>query len=80
MTSFKGTDVVMEPADYCSANEELIIHPGEEGIQICRAINIIDDNLCEGNETFSVRVDSVSSGAVVSGSPVIVTIQDDDGA
>ena len=46
----------------------------------CAEISIRDDNLLEGDETFSVTVSSQNDNAVIlKSSSVVITILDDDG-
>ncbi len=49
-------------------------------MEFCREVLIVDDNLCEGPETFDIVAESVPDGAAIaSNSPQTITIIDDDG-
>ena len=73
-----GTDSG-EEADYCSEEEMITFMPGEQGTELCISIAMVDDDLCEDSETFSVGLTSIDGGVMTINSPVLVTITDDDG-
>ena len=45
----------------------------------CTVVNITDDNIREGNETFSVVISSPDNPVILRASTAVITIKDDDG-
>lgn len=61
--------------DYMASSGTLVLNPGETQAQF--SVQTLADAEGEGQETFSVAL-SNASGAVISGAPVVTTIQDGD--
>lgn len=68
-----------EPADYRAVNEVITINPGQEGQHLCEDIGIVNDDLIEGTESFTVSFESVGPGTMILTPQLMATIQDDDG-
>lgn len=64
--------------DYVRAEEILTIPAQVTSFQI--PVTIVQDDLVETDESFSLSVVGVDAGVTVNGSPAIITIQDDDRA
>ena len=67
--------------DYVSTTWMLTFVPSNDRQRVCTTVPIIDDNLDEPNELFSVRIIDVSLDSIMVGpnSKSFVTIIDDDG-
>lgn len=75
-----GTDTTNALADYCSEEFHITIEPGQENMQFCNNISIVNDNICEGPESFDICLESApSGGTIIINTPGSVTIIDDDG-
>ena len=67
--------------DYTTRTFMLTFEPSSDGQMLCGRVPIINDNLDERNEQFSVTITSVSNTDVMIGPSreTCVTIIDDDG-
>jgi serralysin len=63
-------------SDYISNSETLTFNPGETSKTI--TVQILDDNLTEPTENFSLNLSNVTGNAVITDSQGIATIQDND--
>ena len=64
--------------DYVTAGGMLIFNPGEVTKTV--SVNILDDNIPEGSETFAISLSGINSSATISDDTAIMTIIDDDGS
>ena len=62
--------------DYISKMEMVTFQHNETWKSV--AVDIVDDAIYEGPESFQVTLRSVSSGAAVDGTPASITILDED--
>jgi hypothetical protein len=67
-------------ADFCSVDTKITFEPGQEGDPICVDIDINNDMVCEGDESFEFILTPCPEGGVdIVNSPGTITIIDDDG-
>ena len=67
-------------SDFVLARNEVTFDIGaNDGNTISLVIDILDDRIVEGNETFTISGSVSAAGATFVGGPAIVTIVDDDG-
>ena len=57
----------------------MIFTPANQGQLLCRTIPVMDDLVCEADETISVSVTTTDSAVTPSPSSAVVTIIDNDG-
>ena len=71
--------MALDGSDYQRVNRTLTFQPNEN--QMCFEVPILNDELDEGTESFSVEIISVPSSGVVLGDPgrSIISITDNDG-
>ena len=71
--------ITTDGSDYQPVTRTLTFQPNQD--QMCFNIPILNDQLDEGTESFSVEIISVPSSGVVLGDPErsIISIMDDDG-
>ena len=50
------TNFFAGPADYGAVNQVITFTPQNEGDMLCVNIPIVDDNICEDDETFNVTI------------------------
>ena len=62
--------------DYSPVNEDVVINPGEQSE--CIEIPIVNDDILESDETFSILLTSNQIGVNVDVSETTVTIMDND--
>ena len=65
--------------DYVSINQLDLQFTAGEMRTLEQEIQIEDDNLVEGDESFFVVVSSANARVMIAGSPATVTIEDNDG-
>lgn len=64
--------------DYSSINEELIISPVQDPVQ-CIEATIVDDDIVESNEVFSISLMTNQPGVNFESDEATVTIIDNEG-
>lgn len=65
--------------DYTASNFQVTFTPVNQGQLLCRTIPVMDDLVCEGDETISVSVTTIDPAVTLSPSSAVVTIIDNDG-
>ena len=79
MTLFKNLPSAIEDLDYTGLPDLITFVSGDsEGAMSCKNITIIDDNIVEGVENFTVKLTSDFSGVTVSRGLSVVEISDND--
>ena len=68
-----------EGADYIAASETLLFPVGsEDGVMDCISISILDDDIIESDEVFSLRLTNVVDNVFVPVSSTRISILDND--
>ena len=68
----------MSPSDY-TLDTTTLIFPAESTDMQCADITITDDDVFEGDETFTVTIDVTTPGVKEGNNMTTVTITDNDG-
>lgn len=69
--------VLAADMDFLASSSTSLFFSGASGVE-CFNVSILDDNIVERNETFSVLLTSSNSAIEISPSSAMVTIIDDD--
>ena len=67
-----------DPADYDGGTFSLSFTSLTSG-PVCASVVIVDDNICEGDETFNIQLNTSDSDILLNPDAGTATIIDDDG-
>ena len=87
MLSFAGVysyhpvlDKYVEPADFSLTTSTVMFVSGDTGATVrCIDINLVQDQILEGDETFTVSISNFGGAGTGAITSATVTINDDDG-
>ena len=67
------------PEDYSDSGITIVFEPNAQSTQQCLSITILNDMISEMCEYFEVLLSTVFPRVIISQSPTVIVINDDDG-